>query len=180
MSLLGDVGRILANAGIAHALVGAAALAVHGVARSTEDVDLLCTSTAALEDALWNDLRAMGVAVETRRGDPSDPFAGVVRLRATGTGPVDLIVGRSRWQAEMLQRAVRTRFADDEVPVVTALDLLVLKLWAAGSQDAWDIDQLLDTDPSLVTSLEAQTDTLPEGCAELWRRILTVRASSRR
>jgi hypothetical protein len=86
LSLLARVSRLLAARGIDHAVIGAAALAAHGVARATADV-------------------------------------------------------------------------------------VLLKLYAGGPQDAWDIDQLLDVDPSLVAGVEARLAPLPADCAELWDRI---------
>jgi hypothetical protein len=41
MSLLRDVVETLQREGIRHALIGAAAMVVHGVSRATADIDLL-------------------------------------------------------------------------------------------------------------------------------------------
>ncbi|HTF34813.1 MAG TPA: hypothetical protein VK714_14090 [Myxococcota bacterium] len=57
-------------------------------------------------------------------------------------------------------------------------DLILLKLYAGGPQDAWDIDQLLDVDPSVVTDVEATLGSLPEECTLLWRRIRAQRDPS--
>ena len=48
-SLLRRVHERLEESGIAHALIGAAALAIHGISRSTFDQDLLVTDRRALE-----------------------------------------------------------------------------------------------------------------------------------
>jgi hypothetical protein len=40
MSLFVDVVRVLEGAGVRHALIGAAALAIRGVSRSTADLDI--------------------------------------------------------------------------------------------------------------------------------------------
>ncbi len=47
--LLADVNAALAGAGVPHALIGAAALAAHGVTRATADVDVLTTDARALD-----------------------------------------------------------------------------------------------------------------------------------
>ncbi len=47
-SLLIRVHELLTTADMPHALIGAAALAVHGVSRSTFDQDILVTDTRAL------------------------------------------------------------------------------------------------------------------------------------
>jgi len=43
VTLLDRVARALSDASVTHALIGAAAMAVHGVSRSTFDQDLLVT-----------------------------------------------------------------------------------------------------------------------------------------
>ena len=45
-TLLGRTVRALQSAGIPHALIGAGALALHGVSRSTFDIDLLAGDLA--------------------------------------------------------------------------------------------------------------------------------------
>jgi predicted nucleotidyltransferase len=178
LTLLAQVSGLLARRGIHHAVIGAAALAAHGVARATVDLDLLATDPACLDEQAWEDLRSTGAAVEIRRGDEVDPLAGVVRVVLKDEPPIDLIVGKHSWQHELLGRATPIRIADAEVPMVGAADLILLKLYAGGPQDAWDIDQLLDLDPSVVTEVEAALGSLPEECTLLWRRIRAQRAPS--
>ena len=60
-------------------VVGAHAMAAHGVGRSTRDVDLLTLSTVGLDEAWWTPLSEAGVRVSVARGDADDPLAGVVR-----------------------------------------------------------------------------------------------------
>ncbi len=77
----------------------------------------------ALDDSIWEPLRAAGRIVEVRRGDPSDPLLGVVRVSTVGQAPVDLVVGAAAWQREILTRARRVQIADTAVPVAGAADL---------------------------------------------------------
>ncbi|MBW1685055.1 MAG: hypothetical protein JRS35_08320 [Deltaproteobacteria bacterium] len=77
MSLLDEVAGLLTDRGIDIAVIGAAALAAHGVSRATADLDLLVVDLAVLDDELWSDFRAAGD--EVRRGDEADSLAGVVR-----------------------------------------------------------------------------------------------------
>lgn len=60
---------------------------------------------------------------------------------------------------------------------MTAADLVLLKLYAGGPQDAWDVDQLLDAVPTIETDVTAALPALPTSCARLWRRILADRAA---
>jgi len=171
LSLLGPVAAVLRHTRIPHALIGAAAMAAHGVARSTVDQDLLVLDPRCLEPALWADLRASGVRIEIRRGDAEDPLAGVVRFEAEGELPVDLVVGKSSWQIPILEG---TEQRAGEIPVVTAAHLILLKLYAGGPQDAWDIQQLLATAerPRLVAEVERELGRLPAEPRALWQRIL--------
>lgn len=165
---------LLRDRGIPFAVVGAAALAVHGVSRSTLDVDLLTLAAECLDAGAWESLRAAGVAVSVRPGGVDDPLAGVVRFTAPGQPPLDLVVGRSRWQEGVLARAREALLEGVRVPVAAPADLILLKLYAGGPQDAWDIAQLLGGPEraALVAAVEASLDALPAGCRQFWARIL--------
>ena len=125
---------------VPYALIGAAALAARGIARSTYDIDLLTTNAAVLDAALWT---SFGATAQIRRGDVDDPLAGVVRIAVTGDRPVDVVVGKHGWQALAVERAERV---GQGPPIVLARDLVLLKLYAGGTQDLWDIHELLEAD----------------------------------
>jgi hypothetical protein len=170
MSLLSRVMETLDAAGIRHAMIGALALAVYGVNRATVDVDLFVTDDSCLKPDLWTNLRSQGVSVDIRQGDLTDPLAGVVRLGAPGETPLDVVVGKFAWQGRILERA--EPLAD--FSVVRAPDLILLKLYAGGPQDSWDIQQLLlaPSRDSWVQEVEQRLPELPSACAEMWREIL--------
>ncbi len=121
---------------VPYALIGAVALARHGVSRYSVDVDLLTMRTEVLAAHFWEGFVDMP---ELRRGDAEDPLEGVVRWG--GSRPVDLIVGRGPAMAFAVQSAA----ADGQVgmPVATALGLVLLKLEAGGAQDRFDIVSLV-------------------------------------
>jgi hypothetical protein len=159
---------------VPYALIGAAALAAHGVARSTFDLDLLTTAANALEPGLWRDLSAHGsVRLTVRKGDSTDPLLGVVRIEADGQRAVDVVVGRWAWQSAAVARAKPVVVGGVPMPVVTAADLVLLKLYAGGSQDCWDIEQLLaDSDArTLVAEIDSRVAALPDSAGELWQRL---------
>ena len=178
MSLLGQVSDALQAAGISYALIGASALTIYGVNRSTLDVDLFATAPACLDRRTWDSLGAQGIGIEVRKGDFDDPLAGVVRFTASGESPVDLVVGRSAWQGKLIARAGTAHFAGVELPVLTAVDLILLKLYAGGPQDAWDIQQLLagPERDGLVVGVEGELSGLPRRSSLLWRRIVEADA----
>ena len=164
---------LLGERRIPFAVVGAAAMAVHGVSRATHDIDILVVDTRCLNRETWEALAREGMTPTVRRGDADDPLAGVVRLTGPDQAVFDVIVGRSPWQADALTRAGEREIDGVRVPVVAAADLVLLKLYAGGSQDMWDIEQLLAGPgrAALVAGVEAALHSLPEEARRLWARI---------
>jgi hypothetical protein len=167
MTLLARVVQLLTDQQVAHAVIGAAALAAHGVARSTYDIDLLTTDTRVLTTSLWMPMRADGVTVDIRRGDAEDPLGGVVRLDAPGDRPVDIVLGKHAWQARAVERAV---LPPGGPAVVTARDLVLLKLYAGGTQDVWDVRELLQLPNAaeLIADVDAELTLQPRAMQDLW------------
>ena len=98
-----------------------------------------------------------------RKGDADDPLAGVVRLTAVGEHPLDVVVGKSPWQATVTAGAREASIEDVRVPVASRVDLILLKLYAGGPQDAWDIQQLLacPEGAALAAQVDAAVTALP-------------------
>jgi hypothetical protein len=159
--------------GTPFALVGAAALAVHGVPRSTRDLDLLTIDVRCLDTEYWRSIGAGAIDVTIRRGDAADPLAGVTRLRPTDGAPVDVVVGRSAWQRGVLDRAQPATVDDIVLPVAQAADLVLLKLFAGGPQDLWDVAQLLHGDEAgtIAAEVESRLPALGAECARLWSQV---------
>lgn len=170
MSLLEEVSSTLEAAGIRHALIGALALSAYGVNRATVDLDLFAADASCLKPELWAPLRGRGISVEIRIGDWTDPLAGVVRLQAPGENPLDVVVGKFAWQTKLLERAEPI----GGTLVVRAADLVLLKLYAGGFQDAWDVQQLLARPfrDDLIREVESLLPELPARCRDLWKKIL--------
>jgi len=175
MTLLARVAAVLQEAGVSHALIGAGALTVHGVNRATHDLDLLVVDPSCLRSDFWTELESQEVPVEVRKGDLTDPLAGVVRCRFPGEVPVDVVVGKFTWQRKILDRAVvRDTQEAAHIPVVRAADLILLKLYAGGAQDGWDVQQLLEGEDqaALIAEVEQLLPELPSRAVKLWRRVL--------
>jgi len=148
-------------------------MAVHGVSRSTHDIDILVVDAGCLQPESWEGLESEGIVVTVRRGDADDPLAGAVRLTGPGQALLDVIVGRSPWQSRVLERVAEREIEGVAVPVAGVADLILLKLYAGGAQDAWDIEQLLAGPgrAALVTAVEAGLRALPDDARRLWARI---------
>ena len=170
-SLLDEVAAILTGAEVPHALIGASALAVHGISRSTLDIDLLVTDRRVLSRAFWIALSPRAL-VEIRSGDADDPLAGVVRVSAEGERDVDVIVGRGTWMADIIGRA-QPPVHGTGVRAARADDLVLLKLFAGGSQDRWDIEQLLalPEHDAIVAAVDERIGQLPAPARQLWQQL---------
>ncbi len=171
-SLLRRVHERLAESGIPHALIGAAALAIYGISRSTFDQDLLVTDRRALHPTIWADL-GDSVAVDIRRGDDDDPLAGVVRLVSPGERDVDIVVGRHEWQRRILDEAILRDTPEGTMPVVSPEGLVLLKLYAGAPQDLWDIEQLRTVvgGPALDPAVSHRVQSLPPQARAAWTRL---------
>ncbi|HEX7481321.1 MAG TPA: hypothetical protein VF331_26195 [Polyangiales bacterium] len=179
MPLLPQVVDTLCTRGVPFALIGAAAMAAHGVSRSTYDIDLFTVSAACLDIGTWRDLQALGIEVDVRVGDEDDPLLGVVRITHCDE-TIDVVVGRAAWQRGVVERARPIHALSVELPLVTVDDLILLKLYAGGLQDRWDIEQLLLTgnDTLVLTEVDGRVRELPARSQALWQELRALRAQS--
>ncbi len=176
-TLLHDVLTLLARRGTPAALIGAIALAAHGIARATLDLDLLALDPGLLSAEPWRDLSEGGDTVEVRRGDAEDPLAGVIRLTRSGKTPVDVVVGKHPWMEGVLTRAGTLSFGERRVPIVDAADLVILKVFAGGPQDLLDAELLLagERGEELRVEVEARLPVVPARLRQAARRLLSRR-----
>ncbi|HEX6323861.1 MAG TPA: hypothetical protein VFZ36_09060 [Vicinamibacterales bacterium] len=131
---------------------------------------LLRRVAGALDDATWKAIE--DARVEIRRGDADDPLAGVVRVTAAGERDVDVIVGRDAWQRALVDEAETIDTAAGPLRVVSAAGLVLLKLYAGGAQDLWDIEQLRAAAGStLDADVDARIHLLPEDAQSAWARV---------
>lgn len=174
MSLVQDVVAVLRRERIDHALIGAVAMAVHGVSRATADVDFLTVDGRVLAAAFWDSLSNEGVTLRVLKGDFDDPLAGSVRLTGEGASMVDVVVGRYKWQKEVVDSAEIRSIGDVEVPVAHPAGLVLLKLHAGGPKDAWDISSLAETHEqwaNIKDEVDRSIGRLPAESRRLWKRL---------
>jgi hypothetical protein len=176
VNLLPRIAAYLRDRNVPCALIGGDALAVHGVSRATLDQDLLAVDARVLDTKTWEGLAEPSLDIDIRRGDADDPLRGVVRITGSkAERPLDLVVGRYQWQERAIARATLVTLDEGvDVPVVQARDLVLLKLYAGGPQDAWDIQRLLGASASnaaLMAEVEADVSVLPRRCVDLWKQI---------
>jgi hypothetical protein len=112
--------------------------------------------------------------VRLLRGDADDPLAGSVRLGRAGDRVVDVVVGRHGWQREIVETAELISIGKVPVRLARPAGLVLLKLYAGGPKDAWDIRWLLESHgqaDAIRAEVEAALPGLPAECRVLWDRV---------
>lgn len=146
--------------GFESALIGAAALSVHGYTRGTRDLDLAVlvdpyTKLRALRDAL----AASGLQCELRMPEDDDPLGGLLAIRDIGEDDpeaVDLVEVVNFGDPYRRMRSPAPAAIARAEPVtgtslrcVTLEDLVAFKLYAGNLSDLADIVQLLARNPDV-------------------------------
>jgi hypothetical protein len=141
--LLLDAVDLLERAGIAYAVVGAMAAAVHGVVRASMDADAVISLPPHRVAELERDCRAAGFVAEVRHGDPDDPIGAVLSLSDGFGNRVDLLLGLRGLGPGTYARAIVIPFQDRQLRVVGREDFIAMKLFAHGPQDLVDAEHAL-------------------------------------
>lgn len=173
---LEPVRRVLDALGARYALIGAHAMAARGYPRFTVDVDLLTTDSRVLDAAHWAGLINDGAQVDIRHGDVDDPLGGVVHLLLRDGTDVDLVVGKWKWEADVIERAEAISIGDAPIGVPSIGDLILLKLAAGGTLDLRDAAALLtvgDRD-RVVHDVEAHIADVRPDVRAAWRELLAA------
>lgn len=143
-----DIGRVLAvlrRLDLPHALIGGWAVVAWGYIRASEDIDVLVDLPPSRRREI---LAALDADYEAGwlTGGEDDPIPGLVRAvpRSANRFPVDLLPARGRADRGALSRAVAVTVEGVSIPVVSAEDLIAMKLEAGGSQDYADARRLLE------------------------------------
>ena len=141
-SLVDKVLRIhdaLAPAAVPHAIGGALALAYHGEPRTTVDIDVNVFVPPTDSSAIGQVLEPLGVDLARLATAERD---GQVRLW-WGRTPVDLFFAYDDVHHAMAEHVEQVPFADAEIPILSAEDLVFCKAVFDRPKDWIDIDQVL-------------------------------------
>ena len=145
---LGEIGPLLDGLSIRWALIGGlAANRFRRSPRHTDDVDLLLADAGPGLETLESTLTAAGWSVQR-----ADPMGDLLRVRHAEFGRVDLLVAGTAYQHEALQRAlaaVERVPGAGTVPALTVEDVIVHKLIAGRYRDLADIEEILESNPTL-------------------------------
>jgi predicted nucleotidyltransferase len=142
--LLARLARGLQEGGIPFMLIGGQAVLLHGEARLTQDIDVtLGVGPERLPDLL----AATGHMGLTPLPDDVEGF-----VRDTFVLPaldeeteirVDLIFSNTSYEATAIGRALRVRIGGQDVPIASAEDLILHKLFAGRARDLEDVEGVL-------------------------------------
>jgi len=177
LSLAGRVASACADLGIDTALIGALALAYHGYARATQDLDLCThvdpfTTLRTLADAL----RGQGLAVRVGEPDEQDPLGGVLTVESPDCDAVQVVNFLNPLSGVRNPGREAIETATDEIPevglrVVDLPHLVALKLYAGGAKSRSDVAELLERNRDASREAIAQVCER-HGLAAEWAAIL--------
>jgi hypothetical protein len=139
-----DAAHFLDGERVQYALIGGLAVSLHGQPRVTADVDMVILADVPQSLSLLSRLAKSrfkplfdGVAEVVEKS-----FILPLRHRITNV-KVDLALGLSGFEQQLLQRAELVTVADTEITVATAEDLLLMKILAGRPQDDQDAQGLV-------------------------------------
>jgi hypothetical protein len=109
-----------------------------------------------------------------RRGDADDPLGGVVHIVLPDGSDVDVILGKWRWLAQVIERAEPMTLAGTEIRVPIIGDLILLKLTAGGYLDLQGAAALLAVADreAVIGEVEAHIESVQPDVRPLWRDLL--------
>jgi len=142
--LLARLSRGLEGRGIPFMLIGGQAVLLHGEPRLTQDVDV----TLGVDPSRLVDLLSLCEALDLTPlpGDTEafvrETFVLPVMDEATGIR-VDLIFSDTFYEATAIGRALRVRIEGQDVPIASAEDLILHKVFAGRGRDLEDVRGVL-------------------------------------
>lgn len=139
-TVLLDTVDFLESQELPHALVGGLAASLRGRTRVTEDADfvVVCSVDRALELAESLDGQPFELLFPEFEQVIRRSFILPLRHRETGI-VVDLAIGVSGLEQQVVSRATLVTIGDRQFPVATAEDLILMKMIAGRPQDDQDV-----------------------------------------
>lgn len=139
-----DVSSCLTDAGIQHAIGGAIALSFHAEPRGTLDVDMNIFVAADAPDMALEALARHGIAVDFDKARQAIASRGDLFLDHRGCR-LDLFFNSIPFQEAASRRTREVELLGKRIPILSAEDLVVLKLLFNRHKDIVDIERLVAT-----------------------------------
>lgn len=144
--VLKSLARVLGRAGIRWYLFGAQAVIFHGRVRQSADVDVTVQLGRLTPSALLERLQKGGFRLLV--DDDAAEFIARTRVipveHVRSHIPVDIVLAGPGLEEEILDRAKDVNVAGAAVPVVSAEDLILLKLLAGRTKDLEDVRGIIE------------------------------------
>jgi hypothetical protein len=173
------IAGILDELGEPCALIGAAALAVYGYPRATEDLDLAVATDpfSTLAEARERILAALECDAELNTPDAEDPLGGVLTITGENFDPIQIVnfinplSGGHNPGLDAITTSLPGLVEGSSLRVVDLPHLVALKLYAGGPKSRLDVMELLARNASMPI---AEVTALCErfGLREDWERLL--------
>jgi len=148
--LLADVATVLNAQGIDYAVVGALAVAVHGVVRASVDADAVVAAAVPPLREPQNKLMAEHLSVELRTGGVDDPIAamtiGAMMFVADRYGNrVDLLAGIQGLEGGVYQGSITLQPSGipTALKIVWLEDLIAMTIAAGSPKDLMDAESCI-------------------------------------
>jgi predicted nucleotidyltransferase len=143
--LLSVAARTLAEAGVAHALIGGCARNVYAPPRSTRDVDLAVAMSPEQYARVAESLRAQGFSHVTETRSEGESTPDVALFSDDSAGRIDLLLAHTDFEHSAIARAREVVFplANTSIPVVRVEDLIIYKALAGRPRDLGDIEEVV-------------------------------------
>lgn len=143
------VSAILTREGVAHAVVGSVAMALHGYVRATRDLDLgVLVPPSPRLGAIAAALLREGLRSETSLPAPDDDLGGVLTVVGDDFDPVQIVNFHNppRPPPALVRSALdgAVRLGSFPVPAVDLPHLVALKLSTGAYRDELDVLELLE------------------------------------
>lgn len=171
-----QVAALLAADGVKHAVIGAAALAIHGFVRATRDLDLaVLVSPSPRLAALAGAMGREGLEVTLSMPGADDELGGVITVTGPEFDPVQVVnfYNPPRPPPALVREAIEGAVTDRTLglPVVGLAHLVALKLATGAFRDEVDVGDLLDARRDVALD-EARGVCARHGLAEALARVL--------
>jgi hypothetical protein len=156
LSFLNIVQTVLSSLSIQYCVIGAVALGAWGRTRATHDLDFLVLVDEKNKQDLVAGLSSSGITIN-RQWTAANPMAQTRVTRFTSRSfphyPLDIIYAGDQHERQALTRTQNTLLLGVSFPVVSAEDLIVLKLKAGRPTDFDDAISVIKN-PRLILDLD--------------------------
>ena len=150
-----------------YALIGGLAVSVHGTPRFTTDIDILIEpKISSIKKELANYFPKASIRSEKPGFD--DPLGEIIYLIMDNI-KVELIAAKTRLHFSALERAQKIELLSTMIRVVSAEDLILLKLAAGGCKDLLDVGGILNLNEDKLDYSYLQDRINAYGFADLWQ-----------